>query len=103
MSRLHQNKLAEKYTFEMVYEEYKDFYRSMESRTLLYVKPIVLKAFENLCDMELVQPVESTAASNKISKEYRMVCSGVSVKQMEQIIKDSPDCPSTLQKWYVHS
>src|SRR5262245_56096040 len=61
--------------FEMVYDEYKAFMSSAIAHggggLKLYRKPVALKAFEQLLELELVRAVDSNAT--KSPKEYRMV------------------------------
>lgn len=45
--------------FEMVYEAYRSFANSLQRDNFdFYSRPVALKAFEHLCDMELVKPAE---------------------------------------------
>ncbi|KAJ2554437.1 origin recognition complex subunit 4 [Coemansia sp. RSA 1933] len=115
-----------KYNFEMVYNEYKTFM----SRHLMavaaggamkvYKKPVALKAFETLVEMEIVRPVATSTAAENISgggtlgrndllagsaqgtrapKEYRMVQLMLEPGQVVELVADRIDVPAVIRRW----
>ncbi|KAJ2850027.1 origin recognition complex subunit 4 [Coemansia brasiliensis] len=109
-----------KYNFEMVYDEYKTFMsRHMMAVAAggamkIYKKPVALKAFETLIELEIVRPLSSveggaafgrndllagTAAGNRVPKEYRMVQLMLEPGQVMELAADRPDIPAVIRRW----
>ncbi|KAJ1752770.1 origin recognition complex subunit 4 [Coemansia sp. RSA 1821] len=108
-----------KYNFEMVYDEYKTFMsRHMMAVAAggamkIYKKPVALKAFETLIELEIVRPftteggaafgrndlLAGTAAGNRVPKEYRMVQLMLEPGQVMELAADRPDIPAVIRRW----
>ncbi|KAJ2454122.1 origin recognition complex subunit 4 [Coemansia sp. RSA 2336] len=108
-----------KYNFEMVYDEYKTFMsRHMMAVAAggamkIYKKPVALKAFETLIELEIVRPLTTeggaafgrndllagTAAGNRVPKEYRMVQLMLEPGQVMELAADRPDIPAVVRRW----
>ncbi|KAJ2743658.1 origin recognition complex subunit 4 [Coemansia sp. BCRC 34301] len=114
---------SSKYNFEMVYNEYKTFM----SRHLLvvatggamkvYKKPVALKAFETLVELEIVRPVATSMAADgggsygrndllagsaqaaRAPKEYRMVQLMIEPGQVVELVLDRVDVPVVIRRW----
>lgn len=117
---------SSKYNFEMVYNEYKTFM----SRHLMavaaggamkvYKKPVALKAFETLVELEIVRPLVTTAAvaadgngtyarndllaggqthGARAPKEYRMVQMMLEPGQVVDLVSDRTDLPTAIRRW----
>ncbi|KAI9501016.1 origin recognition complex subunit 4 C-terminus-domain-containing protein [Coemansia spiralis] len=117
---------SSKYNFEMVYNEYKTFMSRhlMAAATggtmKVYKKPIALKAFEALVELEVVRPVttavsaESNASGGAFSrndmlagstqgarapKEYRMVQIMLEPGQIVELMANRIDVPMVIRRW----
>ncbi|KAJ2520491.1 origin recognition complex subunit 4 [Coemansia sp. RSA 1939] len=122
---------SSKYNFEMVYNEYKTFM----SRHLMavasggamkvYKKPVALKAFETLVELEIVRPLVTasmggdgasgstsgggtlgrndllagTAQGARAPKEYRMVQMMLEPGQVVELVADRIDVPAIIRRW----
>ncbi|KAJ2717170.1 origin recognition complex subunit 4 [Coemansia spiralis] len=114
-----------KYNFEMVYNEYKTFMsRHMVAVAAggamkIYKKPVALKAFETLVELEIVRPVlasaaaegggasthgrndllAGTAAGTRVPKEYRMVQLMLEPSQVTDLVAERIDVPAVIRRW----
>ncbi|KAJ1732484.1 origin recognition complex subunit 4 [Coemansia biformis] len=115
-----------KYNFEMVYNEYKTFMsRHMVAVAAggamkIYKKPVALKAFETLVELEIVRPVlasvaaegtggtgthgrndllAGTAAGARVPKEYRMVQLMLEPGQVADLVAERVDVPAVVRRW----
>ncbi|KAJ2401642.1 origin recognition complex subunit 4 [Coemansia sp. RSA 2559] len=117
---------SSKYNFEMVYNEYKTFM----SRHLMavaaggamrvYKKPVAMKAFETLVEMEIARPVATsmaaesaagggtlgrndllagTAQGTRAPKEYRMVQMMLEPGQVVELVAERFDVPAVIRRW----
>ena len=90
------------FNFEMIYNEYRDFTSRVSSfgRTngsLHFVKPVALKAFERLLELELIKYADG---SKSMSKEYRMMKSMMTREGIfEAIVDYGVDIPESVLKW----
>ncbi|KAJ1667385.1 origin recognition complex subunit 4 [Coemansia sp. RSA 1813] len=117
---------SSKYNFEMVYNEYKTFMSrhlmavAVGGAMKVYKKPVALKAFETLVEMELVRPVATSLAAESTSgggtlgrndllagtsqgtrapKEYRMVQLMLEPGQVVELVSDRIDVPAIIRRW----
>ncbi|KAJ2771144.1 origin recognition complex subunit 4, partial [Coemansia nantahalensis] len=116
-----------KYNFEMVYNEYKTFMsRHMVAVAAggamkIYKKPVALKAFETLVELEIVRPILASAttegaaggggthgrndllagtpAGTRVSKEYRMVQLMLEPGQVTDLLAERVDVPVVIRRW----
>jgi origin recognition complex subunit 4 len=89
----------EPFNFEMVFKEYQKFVRR-KSSVQSYEKPVVLKAFEHLCALELVRPV---SGATRHQKEYRVVTLLVDDSQVTDALQSYPGCPTEVRQWGLSS
>ncbi|XP_024529265.1 origin of replication complex subunit 4 isoform X2 [Selaginella moellendorffii] len=93
MKRL-ENKERDTYTFNSVFKEYQDGYKSSDS----YSKKAAYKAFEHLLERELIGYSDGRAVSTL--SHLRPVKMLISFEELEQGLEASPICPATLRQWY---
>ncbi|KAJ2781434.1 origin recognition complex subunit 4 [Coemansia interrupta] len=114
-----------KYNFEMVYNEYKTFMsRHMIAASgggamKVYKKPVALKAFETLVELEIVRPIITSAVLSETGsgasgrndllagsaqgvrapKEYRMVQLMLEPGQVLELVSQRHDIPVVIKRW----
>ncbi|KAJ2298120.1 origin recognition complex subunit 4 [Coemansia sp. RSA 2706] len=114
-----------RYNFEMVYSEYKTFMsRHMVAVAAggvmrIYKKPVALKAFEALVELEIVRPVlplaaaaegpataharndllAGSAAAARAPKEFRMVQLMLDPGQVVELVAARADVPTVIRRW----
>ncbi|KAJ1724972.1 origin recognition complex subunit 4 [Coemansia erecta] len=114
-----------KYNFEMVYNEYKTFMsRHMIAASgggamKVYKKPVALKAFETLVELEIVRPILTSAVLSEAGsgasgrndllagsaqgvrapKEYRMVQLMLEPGQVLELVSQRLDVPVVIKRW----
>ncbi|KAJ2394754.1 origin recognition complex subunit 4 [Coemansia sp. RSA 2603] len=114
-----------KYNFEMVYNEYKTFMsRHMIAASgggamKVYKKPVALKAFETLVELEIVRPIITSAVLSEAGsgasgrndllagssqgvrapKEYRMVQLMLEPGQVLDLVSQRLDVPVVIRRW----
>ncbi|KAJ2160166.1 origin recognition complex subunit 4 [Coemansia sp. RSA 552] len=104
-----------KYNFEMVYHEYKTFMSrhimaaSAAGAMRIYKKPVALKAFETLVELELVRPVlpssdaharnDLLVAAGRAPKEYRLVQLMLEPAQIAELLAARDDVPVVIRRW----
>ncbi|EFJ33364.1 hypothetical protein SELMODRAFT_407107 [Selaginella moellendorffii] len=91
MKRL-ENKERDTYTFNSVFKEYQDGYKSSDS----YSKKAAYKAFEHLLERELIGYSDGKAVSSL--SHLRPVKMLISFEELEQGLEASPVCPK-LKDW----
>lgn len=62
----------------------------------VFEKPVVLKAFEHLCGLELVRPADG---AGKTQKEYRLMNLLVDSSQIMDALQKYPGCPTDVKQW----
>lgn len=98
MHRLDEVYPGEPVNFEMLYLEYSNFIgRKFSNMTT--EKSIILKAFENLCYLELIRPSAEGSSEHKSSKEHRLMESMVGLTQLKQVIRHFHNCPTNIRQW----
>ncbi len=100
MYKLAKVKSVHQCNFEMAYDEYKDFYRRTEnsgSKSLLFSRPVALKAFEKLVDISMLKAVEGV--SSKGPKEFRLVKCLLESSEIQAMLKALDSCPQSIVGW----
>ncbi|KAJ2893745.1 origin recognition complex subunit 4 [Coemansia aciculifera] len=114
---------SSKYNFEMVYNEYKAFMSrhimatSSGGAMKAYKKPVALKAFETLVELEIVRPVATSMAADgsgsygrndllagsaqaaRTPKEYRMVQLMIEPGQVVELALRRNDLSEVIRRW----
>ncbi|KAI8921952.1 origin recognition complex subunit 4 C-terminus-domain-containing protein [Powellomyces hirtus] len=98
----HERRQVDKYNFEMVYDEYREFIKRVGalgrgSGSLLYVKGVALKAFERLMALELCRGTEGVGV--RCPKEYRMVKLVVGQADIVEGVRAFEGCPDAVTRW----
>ncbi|XP_041057564.1 origin recognition complex subunit 4 isoform X1 [Carcharodon carcharias] len=87
---------GEPFNFEMVYNEFQKFIQRTHSMHNLE-KPVVLKAFEHLHQLELIKAMDAT--STRTQKEYQLVKLLLDSSQIMDALQKYPQCPTDVQLW----
>uniref|UniRef100_H2ZA47 Origin recognition complex subunit 4 n=1 Tax=Ciona savignyi TaxID=51511 RepID=H2ZA47_CIOSA len=91
---------GEPFNFQMVYNEFLKFSQKKSHILQRYKKPVVLKAFEHLTELELLKSKDNcVTAGSKILKEYRPMILLVEQQQLRDAIYKYPGCPTDVQQW----
>lgn len=91
------------FNFEMIYDEYRNFTSRISTfgrhtgGSLYFVKPVALKAFERLLELELLKYVDGSKTG---AKEYRMIKSKMGREEIFAAIVDyGVGIPEPVLKW----
>lgn len=88
--------------FEMIFTRYAKFANS-SSNIQNVQRPIVMKAYEHLINMELIQPITAGAQHNRAQKEYEMFRFLVTKQQIMDAVKRFPGLPTDVAQWAISS
>uniref|UniRef100_UPI00398EDBA8 origin recognition complex subunit 4 isoform X1 n=3 Tax=Pristiophorus japonicus TaxID=55135 RepID=UPI00398EDBA8 len=88
---------GEPFNFEMVYNEFQKFIQRRNHSMHNFEKPVVLKAFEHLHQLELIKPMEG--ASVRTQKEYQLVKLLLDSSQIMDALQKYPQCPTDVWLW----
>jgi hypothetical protein len=103
VKRLAVDKLMSNFHFDMVYEEYRDFYRKTESagsRLLFFNKEVAFKAFEKLSALELIVPLSCSQHGASL-KQYRMFRCVLDLDEIDFMVDSYENCPASILRWYI--
>ncbi|XP_048455524.1 origin recognition complex subunit 4 isoform X3 [Rhincodon typus] len=92
---------GEPFNFEMVYNEFQNFIQRTTHSMHNFKKPVVLKAFEHLQQLELIKPMDG--ASLRTHKEYQLVKLLLDSSQIMDALQKYPQCPTDVQLWAASS
>lgn len=95
MKQLNEIYSDEPFNFQMVYEHYKKF-SEQKSSMKTCPKPIAMKAFEHLIDLEIVKPADQ--ASNTL-KQYRSMRLLLTSEEIDEAVLHYSGCPSEIKHW----
>ena len=85
------------YHFEHIFQEQSEFASNHYTHQSVR-KPVCWKAFEHLVELELVKAASSAPSANE-NKQTRFVKSNVMGPLLAEIVKQYPDCPTTIVQW----
>lgn len=85
------------FNFEMVYNEFQKFVQRKTNSMHYFEKPVVLKAFEHLHQLELIKPMEG--ASVRTQKEYQLMKLLLDSSQIMDALQKYPKCPTDVHLW----
>ncbi|XP_038645900.1 origin recognition complex subunit 4 isoform X1 [Scyliorhinus canicula] len=88
---------GEPFNFEMVYNEFQKFIQRRTHSMHNFEKPVILKAFEHLHQLELIKPMDG--ASTRTQKEYQLVKLLLDSSQIMDALQKYPHCPTEVQLW----
>ncbi|KAJ8351588.1 hypothetical protein SKAU_G00230640 [Synaphobranchus kaupii] len=88
---------GEPFNFQMVHNEFKKFLQRKSHSIHNFEKPVVVKAFEHLQELELIKPMDGTTARSQ--KEYQLVKLMLDHTQIMEALQKYPQCPTDVKQW----
>ncbi|NXQ14748.1 ORC4 protein, partial [Peucedramus taeniatus] len=92
---------GEPFNFQMVYNEFQKFIQRKAHSMYNFEKPVVMKAFEHLLQLELVQPLERPLA--RAQREYLLMKLLLDSSQIMNALQVYPNCPTDVKQWATSS
>ncbi|XP_015264806.1 PREDICTED: origin recognition complex subunit 4 [Gekko japonicus] len=92
---------GEPFNFQMVYNEYQKFVQRKAHTVYSFEKPVVMKAFEHLQQLELIKPVERLSLCAQ--KEYLLMKLLLDNNQIMDAVQVYPNCPTDVKQWATFS
>ncbi|XP_047403353.1 origin recognition complex subunit 4 isoform X2 [Sciurus carolinensis] len=91
----------EPFNFQMVYNEFQKFVQRKAHSVYNFEKPVVMKAFEHLQQLELIKPLERTSANSQ--REYQLMKLLLDNTQIMNALQKYPNCPTDVRQWATSS
>ncbi|KAK2504928.1 hypothetical protein MC885_001791, partial [Smutsia gigantea] len=91
----------EPFNFQMVYNEFQKFVQRKAHSIYNFEKPVVMKAFEHLQQLELIRPVERTSVNAQ--REYQLMKLLLDNTQIMNALQKYPNCPTDVRQWATSS
>ncbi|XP_061664028.1 origin recognition complex subunit 4 [Syngnathoides biaculeatus] len=88
---------GEPFNFQMVHNEFKKFLQRKSNSMYNFEQPVVMKAFEHLQQLELIQPVDGS--STKTQREYQLMKLTLDNCQIMEALQKYPQCPTDIKQW----
>ncbi|KAK6328599.1 hypothetical protein J4Q44_G00005770 [Coregonus suidteri] len=88
---------GEPFNFQMVHNEFKKFLQRKSHSIHNFDKPVVIKAFEHLQQLELIKSMDGSTA--KIQKEYQLMKLMLDHSQIMEVLHKYPQCPTDVKQW----
>uniref|UniRef100_A0A2A4IX77 Origin recognition complex subunit 4 n=1 Tax=Heliothis virescens TaxID=7102 RepID=A0A2A4IX77_HELVI len=96
--------------FEMVLHRYTKFANS-NSSTQTVPRPVILKAFEHLQELEIIMPVKTTdsiynsgdTTASRVQKEYKLYTLAVPNEDICDAVKNFKALPTEINHWFNNS
>ncbi|XP_066431282.1 origin recognition complex subunit 4 [Eleutherodactylus coqui] len=88
---------GEPFNFQMVHNEFQKFVQRKAHSVYNFEKPVILKAFEHLQQMELIRPMEGLSV--RTQKEYRLMKLLLDNSQISEALQKYPNCPTDVRQW----
>lgn len=92
---------GEPFNFQMVYNEFQKFIQRKAHCMYNYEKPVVMKAFEHLVQLELVKPLERPSV--RAQREYLLMRLLLDNNQIMDALQVYPNCPTDVKQWAASS
>ncbi|NXA10193.1 ORC4 protein, partial [Sapayoa aenigma] len=92
---------GEPFNFQMVYNEFQKFIQRKAHSMYNFEKPVVMKAFEHLLQLELVKPLERPSV--RAQREYLLMKLLLDNKQIMDALQVYPNCPTDVKQWAASS
>ncbi|KAM9305926.1 origin recognition complex subunit 4 [Gastrophryne carolinensis] len=92
---------GEPFNFQMVHNEFQKFIQRKAHSVYNFEKPVILKAFEHLQQLELIKPMEGLSV--RTQKEYRLMKLLLDNSQILEALQRYPNCPTDVRQWAVSS
>ncbi|NWR81397.1 ORC4 protein, partial [Centropus unirufus] len=97
MKHLNEVYEGEPFNFQMVYNEFQKFIQRKAHCMYNFEKPVVMKAFEHLLQLELVKPLERP--SIRVQREYLLMKLLLDSTQIMEALQLYPNCPTDVKQW----
>ncbi|KAL6069984.1 hypothetical protein STEG23_001493, partial [Scotinomys teguina] len=91
----------EPFNFQMVYNEFQKFIQRKAHSVYNFEKPVVMKAFEHLQQLELIKPMERTSVNSQ--REYQLVKLLLDNTQIMNALQKYSNCPTDVRQWATSS
>ncbi|XP_025117505.1 origin recognition complex subunit 4 isoform X2 [Bubalus kerabau] len=91
----------EPFNFQMVYNEFQKFVQRKAHSVYNFEKPVVMKAFEHLQQLELIKPMERTSVNAQ--REYQLMKLLLDNTQIMNALQKYPNCPTDVRQWATSS
>ncbi|XP_015227166.1 PREDICTED: origin recognition complex subunit 4 [Cyprinodon variegatus] len=88
---------GEPFNLQMVHNEFKKFLQRKSNSMYNFEQPVIMKAFEHLQQLELIQPADSSSA--KTQREYQLMRLMLDHSQIMEALQKYPQCPTDLKQW----
>ncbi|XP_040416737.1 origin recognition complex subunit 4 isoform X2 [Cygnus olor] len=92
---------GEPFNFQMVYNEFQKFIQRKAHCMYNFEKPVVMKAFEHLLQLELVKPIERPSV--RTQREYLLMKLLLDNNQIMDALQAYPNCPTDVKQWATSS
>ncbi|NWR27538.1 ORC4 protein, partial [Tachuris rubrigastra] len=92
---------GEPFNFQMVYNEFQKFIQRKAHSMYNFEKPVVMKAFEHLLQLELVKPLERPSV--RAQREYLLMKLLLDNTQIMDALQVYPNCPTDVKQWATSS
>ncbi|KAB0406167.1 hypothetical protein E2I00_017770 [Balaenoptera physalus] len=89
------------FNFQMVYNEFQKFVQRRTHSVYNFEKPVVMKAFEHLQQLELIRPLERTSVNAQ--REYQLMKLLLDNTQIMNALQKYPNCPTDVRQWATSS
>ncbi|TRZ01022.1 hypothetical protein DNTS_016668 [Danionella cerebrum] len=98
MKHLNDTYDGEPFNFQMIHNEFKKFIQRKSHSIHKFEKPVVMKAFEHLVQLELVRPLDSGGVC-KVQREYQLMRMMLDHTQVMEALQRYPQCPTDVKQW----
>ncbi|KAF7658974.1 hypothetical protein LDENG_00004770 [Lucifuga dentata] len=88
---------GEPFNFQMVHNEFKKFLQRKSYSMYNFEQPVIMKAFEHLQQLEMIRPVDGSAA--KLQREYQLMRLMLDHSQIMEALQKYPQCPTDVKQW----
>uniref|UniRef100_A0A665SVG3 Origin recognition complex subunit 4 n=1 Tax=Echeneis naucrates TaxID=173247 RepID=A0A665SVG3_ECHNA len=88
---------GEPFNLQMVHNEFKKFLQRKSNSMYNFERPVIMKAFEHLQELELIRPVDGSSA--KTQREYRLMRLMLDHSQIVEALQKYPQCPTEVKQW----
>ncbi|XP_022616851.1 origin recognition complex subunit 4 isoform X1 [Seriola dumerili] len=88
---------GEPFNLQMVHNEFKKFLQRKSNSMYNFEQPVIMKAFEHLQQLELIRPVDGSAA--KTQREYQLMRLMLDHSQIMEALQKYPQCPTEVKQW----
>lgn len=89
---------GEPFNLQMVHNEFKKFLQRKSNHSMYnFEQPVVMKAFEHLQQLELIQAIDSSSA--KTQREYKLMRLMLDHSQITEALQKYPQCPTDVKQW----